>query len=184
LLHPSSFIFYLCFMRDFFKYTFATLTGLILFVTLGVAGFAALLIAIASSSRETGPRVENDSVLTLNLAQEITDSSASAKPGAILGAALSGESPTNAVSLRAVLQSLRRASTDDRIKGLLIYGSIEPVQSGSGFATLQEVRQALEAFRASGKPIFAYDDGQWQERDYYLASAANTVMQVRIAWSR
>ncbi|MBD3883853.1 signal peptide peptidase SppA [Phormidium tenue FACHB-886] len=164
-------------MRDFLKYTFATLTGLILFVTLGAVGFVALLISIASSSRDTGPQVKNDSVLTFNLAQEITDSSASAEPSAILGAALSGESPTNAVSLRTVLQSLRRASTDDRIKGLLLYGSIEPAGSGSGFATLREVRQALEAFRAAGKPIFVYNDGQWQERDYYLASVANTVMQ-------
>ena len=164
-------------MRDFFKYTFATLTGLVLFVTLGVAGFAVLVFAIASSSREPEPQVEKDSVLTLNLAQEITDSSASAQPSALLGAALSGESPSNAVSLRSVLQSLHHAATDDRIKGLLLYGSIEPAGSGSGFATLREVRQALEAFRASGKPIFAYDDGQWQEKDYYLASTANTVLQ-------
>jgi protease IV len=164
-------------MRDFFKYTFATLTGLVLFVTLGVAGFAALVFAIAANSRDPEPQVEKDSVLTFNLAQEITDSSAAAQPSALLGAALSGESPSNGVSLRSVLQSLHHAATDDRIKGLLLYGSIDSVGSGSGFATLREVRQALEAFRAAGKPIFAYDDGQWQEKDYYLASTANTVLQ-------
>jgi protease IV len=161
-------------MRDFFKYTFATLAGITLFVTLGIAGLTALFITIASSTRETGPRVEPDSILTFNLAQEITDSSALAEPTALIGAALSGSNPGKSLPLRSALEAIRKATTDDRIKGLLLYGSISP--GGSGFATLREVRQALVAFRTSGKPIYAYDDAQWQERDYYLASTANTVL--------
>jgi len=163
-------------MRDFFKYTFATLAGIILFCTLGIAGLTALFVAIASSSRDTGPQVEADSILTFDLSEEITDSSAAAEPRAIIGAALSGGSRGNSIPLRTAIESIRRSTTDDRIKGLLLYGSIQPTGSGSGFATLREVRQALEAFRQSGKPIFAYDDVQWQEKDYYLASVANTVL--------
>ncbi|MER3475810.1 MAG: signal peptide peptidase SppA, partial [Leptolyngbya sp. ERB_1_2] len=44
----------------------------------------------------------------------------------------------------------------------------------TGYATLREVRQALERFKARGKKIFAYDV-DWQEREYYLASIADTV---------
>ena len=160
-------------MRDFFKYTFATLAGIILFCTLGIAGLTALLVTIASSSRDTGPQVEADSILTFDLSDEITDSSATAEPRAIIGAALSGGG-SSSIPLRTAIEAIRRATTDDRIKGLLLYGSVQP--TGSGFATLQEVRQTLEAFRQSGKPIFAYDDVQWQEKDYYLASVANTVL--------
>lgn len=163
-------------MRDFFKYTFATLAGIALFVALGMAGLTILFVTIASSSRESGPRVEQDSILTLDLSQEITDSIAPTEPSALLGAALSGNRPGNSVPLRSVLEGLQKAAKDGRIKGLLIHGSIEPVGSGSGFATLREVRQALELFRQSGKPIFAYDDAQWKERDYYLASVANTIL--------
>ncbi|MBW4661677.1 MAG: signal peptide peptidase SppA [Drouetiella hepatica Uher 2000/2452] len=160
-------------MRDFFKYTFATLAGIVLFCTLGIAGLTALLVTIASSSSSTEPQVEADSILTFDLSEEITDSSAASEPRAIIGAALSGGSRSS-IPLRTAIEAIRRSTTDDRIKGLLLYGSIQP--TGSGFATLQEVRQALEAFRQSGKPIFAYDDVQWQEKDYYLASVANTVL--------
>ncbi|HEY9639776.1 MAG TPA: signal peptide peptidase SppA [Coleofasciculaceae cyanobacterium] len=152
------------------------MAGITLFVTLGIAGLTALLVTIASNTRETGPRVESDSILTFNLAQEITDSSTSAEPTALIGAALSGGNADGSLPLRSALESIRNATTDDRIKGLLLYGSIAPNRSGSGFATLREVRQALVAFRNSGKPIYAYDDAQWQERDYYLASVANTVL--------
>ncbi|MBI4782954.1 MAG: signal peptide peptidase SppA [Oscillatoriophycideae cyanobacterium NC_groundwater_1537_Pr4_S-0.65um_50_18] len=163
-------------MRDFFKYTFATLAGIILFCTLGMAGLTALFVAIASSSRDTGPQVEADSILTFDLSEEITDSSTAAEPTAILGAALSGGSRGGSIPLRTAIEAIRRSTTDDRIKGLLLYGRVQPIGSGSGFATLREVRQALEGFRQSGKPIFAYDDVQWQEKDYYLASVANTVL--------
>ncbi|HEY9631678.1 MAG TPA: signal peptide peptidase SppA [Coleofasciculaceae cyanobacterium] len=163
-------------MRDFFKYTFATLAGIILFCTLGIAGLTALFVAIASSSRDTGPQVEADSILTFDLSEEITDSSTTAEPTAILGAALSGGSRGGSIPLRTAIEAIRRSTTDDRIKGLLLYGRVQPTGSGSGFATLREVRQALEGFRQSGKPIFAYDDVQWQEKDYYLASVANTVL--------
>jgi protease IV len=163
-------------MRDFLKYTFATFAGIVLFVTLGMAGLAALLFAIASSTRETGPEVERNSILTFNLSQEITDSSTTTEPGALVEAALSGDQPGRSISLRLALESIQAAAKDDRIVGLLLYGNIEPTGSGSGFATLREVRQTLETFRQAGKPIFAYNDAQWQERDYYLASVANTVL--------
>jgi protease-4 len=163
-------------MRDFFKTVFATLVGLILFVTLGVAGLTALLVVIVSSSQETGPSVENNSILTFDLSQDITDSSSAVAPSEVIGEALSGGSHNRSIALRSVLESLKNAATDPRIAGLYLSGTIDPSGSGSGPATLQEVRQALQHFRQSGKPIFAYDGADWAERDYYLASIANHIV--------
>ncbi|NJO78009.1 MAG: signal peptide peptidase SppA [Cyanobacteria bacterium RM1_2_2] len=162
-------------MRDFLKQTFATLTGIFLFLTLSAAGLMTLLIAITAASREASSRVEPDSVLTIDLAQEITDASAANNPGQVIGQALAGNSPRNTIALRTVLETLERAAKDDRIAGIYLSGNINSVGLGSGMATLQEVRQALQKFRESGKPILAYDTIGWTEREYYLTSVADQI---------
>ncbi|MCU0527017.1 MAG: signal peptide peptidase SppA [Elainella sp. Prado103] len=162
-------------MRDFLKQTFATLTGIFLFLTLSVAGLTVLLVAITAASREASSRIEQDSILTFDLSQEITDAGATDNPGAVLSQALSGNSPRNTIPLRTVLETLERAASDDRIAGIYLSGNISPAGLGSGLATLQEVRQALQRFRQSGKPILAYDTVGWTEREYYLTSVADQV---------
>jgi protease IV len=159
-------------MRDFFKNVLATFVGLFLFLTLGIAGLTAFLVAIAASSSDTEPTVQASSVLTLDLSQPITDSNPAASPREVIGSALRGEGESDAIPLRSVVESLEQAAKDDRIVGLYLNGSVQ----GTGFATLREIRQALETFRASGKPIYAYDAVSWQEKDYYLTSVANHIM--------
>lgn len=162
-------------MRDFLKQTFATLTGILLFLTLGITGMTLLLVAITAASREASSRVEQDSILTFDLSQEITDASDSTNPGEVIGQALSGNNPRNTIPLRTVLETLERAAQDDRIAGIYLTGNVSPAGMGSGLATLQEVRQALQKFRESGKPILAYDTVGWTERDYYLTSVADQI---------
>lgn len=163
-------------MRDFLKSVFATIVGLSLFVTLGFAGLVVLVVAIASSTQESGPGVARDSILTLDLSQEITDSHPASDPSQVLGSVLAGERTGRAIGLQAALAALKRAAEDDRIAGLYIHGNASAT-GGTGLATLREVRQALQAFRDRGKPIYAYDAESWNERDYYLVSVANTIMQ-------
>lgn len=165
-------------MRDFFKNILATFFGLVLFTTFGIAGLVTLLVAIAAStSQDTEAQIESNSILALDLSQEITDAQPGATPGELISQAISGETTINPIALRSVLDAIEQAAIDDRIVGLYLHGSVSPLGTGSGFATLREVRQALEKFRESGKPIYAYDRSSWQERDYYLASVADTVMQ-------
>ncbi|MBW4466460.1 MAG: signal peptide peptidase SppA [Pegethrix bostrychoides GSE-TBD4-15B] len=159
-------------MRDFLKQTFATVTGIFLFLFLSGVGLTVLLVAITAASREASSRVERDSVLTFDLAQEITDTNPNSNPSEVLGQALSGNSPRNTVALRTVLQTLDQAAKDDRIAGIYLSGS----GGSSGLATLQEVRQALQKFRESGKPIIAYDTTGWSEKEYYLASVADQIL--------
>lgn len=162
-------------MRDFLKQTLATLTGIFLFLGLSVTGLTVLLIAITAASREASSRVEPDSILTFDLSQEITDANVTSNPGEVIGQAISGGSPRNTISLRTVLETLDRAAKDDRISGIYLSGNINATGLGSGLATLQEVRQALQKFRESGKPILAYDTSGWTERDYYLTSVADQI---------
>lgn len=155
-------------MRDFLKYTFATLLGLLIFLGLSIGGLLALVIMVAS--RETGPAVKNKTVLTFDLAMTISDARQAAST---IGEALSSDE-TETMTLRATLDAINHATTDPRIVGLYIYSSAEGV-GGAGFAPLKEIRAALHRFRASGKKIIAYDVN-WREREYYLASVADTVL--------
>jgi protease-4 len=161
-------------MRDFFKYTFASLFALVLFVTLGCGGLIFLLITLSVASRGAVPRVEDKTILTFDLSTDITDSTLGLNPGEVVRDAFAGDQPSQSIALRTVLDALETAAKDDRIVGLYLYGNINPAGRGSGLATMTEVRQALEAFQDVGKPIHAYE-AIWSEQDYYLISIADTI---------
>jgi protease-4 len=162
-------------MRDFFKYVLASFVGLLLFSTLSAGALLLVIVMIAWGTRDTEPLVERDSVLVFNLSLDITDANPSTRPADLFNEALSSSSNPTPISLRTVLDTLDEAAEDDRIVGLLIQGSHAPDGRGSGFATLREVRQALQRFQESGKPIYAYDSA-WRERDYYLTSLADPII--------
>ncbi|MBW4581856.1 MAG: signal peptide peptidase SppA [Tildeniella nuda ZEHNDER 1965/U140] len=159
-------------MRDFLKNTLATVLGLLIFLGLSIGGLLAIMIAIAA--RDTGPQVKDKSVLVFDLGTNITDAKRSTSSSQALGDALSGSATNDTISLRAVLDAINEATRDPKIVGIYLYGDQESA-GGAGFATLKEVREALQRFRASGKKIIAYDIS-WQEREYYLASVANTIV--------
>jgi protease-4 len=163
-------------MRQFLKQTFASmvgsLAGLILFFSLGTGGLLFLLIAAAS--RDTGPRVKDKSVLVFDMSLNITDTEPTSSTSEALGEALSGERVTS-VTLRTVLDTLDKARQDKRIIALYLDGSKNSTGSSTGLATLKEVREALERFKAAGKKIIAYDVDLGKQ-GYYLSSVANTIV--------
>jgi protease-4 len=82
---------------------------------------------------------------------------------------------TKKMRLRDVVEALQKASQDDRVKGLVARVG----QSGVRLAQVQEVRDAIIAFRASGKPAIAYAETFGEagpgNSSYYLATAFDTV---------
>lgn len=155
-------------MRDFLKYTFATVLGLLIFLGLSIGGLLTLFISIAS--RDTGPVVKDKSVLTFDLSTNISD----ARSGvSTLEEALSSDD-TDTVTLRAALDAINQATKDPKIVAIYLYSSTDGL-GGTGFASLKEIREALQQFRAAGKKIIAYDVN-WREREYYLASVADTIL--------
>ncbi|MEP6489461.1 signal peptide peptidase SppA [Microcoleus vaginatus GB2-A3] len=162
-------------MKDFLKYTCASLLGtflgLLLLGSIGLGGLVVLIAMAASSSKDSGPQVKDKSVLVLDLSLNITDSKPSRSTGAAIEEVLSDDSG-DTVTLRTVLDTIESAKKDPKIVGLYLQGSSN--SSSSGFANLKEVRSALQRFRDAKKPIFAYQM-DWNERDYYLGSVANTI---------
>ncbi|MBD2775337.1 signal peptide peptidase SppA [Iningainema tapete] len=162
-------------MRDFIKQSIASLIGsllgLILFSAIGTTGLFLLLFAAAS--RDTTPTVKDKSVLVFDLSMNITDGKPTSSD--LFRKALSSEEEDK-MSLRTVVETIEKARRDKRIVGIYLDGSNSSGANNlAGFATLKEVRQALEKFRSSGKKIVAYGM-EWGERDYYLSSVADTVV--------
>ncbi len=164
-------------MRDFFKFTFASILGTI--VGLGVLGALSLggllfvVGTIATSSKDAGPNVENNSMLVFDLSMNITDSQPTSTTAEALSRTLSDESDPSSMTLRQVVETIDAATQDDRILGIYLHSSSS--SSSNGFATLREVREALERFRDAGKTIIAYDQ-DWSEREYYLASVSDEIL--------
>ncbi|MGK7914625.1 MAG: signal peptide peptidase SppA [Prochloraceae cyanobacterium] len=156
-------------MGQFIKQTFAsvigTLIALFLFSALGVTGLVFLIVSAASQTE--GVSVKNKSVLVFDLSMSIRDT----EPASTLGQALSGQETSN-ITLRQVIKSLEAATKDRRIVAMFLDG--RGATGEIGYATLTEVRAALESFRAAGKKIIAYDDAL-SEKEYYLSSVADLV---------
>ncbi len=163
-------------MKDFFKYTFASLIGSILGITLiigfGFGGLIFFVISIASKTKDLGPQVKDKSILVFDLATNITDTRPISSTGEALQEALSTEDSAT-ITLRKAINTFDAAAKDDKIIGIYIKGSNTP--AATGLANLQEIRQALQRFRETGKTIIAYDM-DWTEREYYLASVADEIV--------
>jgi len=155
-------------MRDFLKYTFASLLALLIFLGLSIGGLVILFISIAS--RDPMPRVKDKSVLAFDLSVGITDGQKSSSDS-LSNALLNGTPDT--IPLRMALNAIDRAAKDNRIVALYLHGDMEG-SSSAGYAALKEIREALQRFRATGKKIIAYGT-DWDEPDYYLASVADTI---------
>jgi protease-4 len=161
-------------MRQFLKYTLASLTGSVLFfiflsvfIAAGAIGLAGVFLATVFSG-EPAPTVERDSILVYDLSLIIPDSEELPDPGTIV---FGGSRPTQ-LTLRDAIVALDEAADDNRIAGLFLKGS--PAGAGAGFAAQAELYKAIERFKESEKPVVAYDVS-WTEREYYLGALADTV---------
>jgi len=84
---------------------------------------------------------------------------------------ISGEMPSQS-SLRELIDALNAAQDDDRIAFAVL--KLDGLW-GAGLAQLDELREAMSAFQASGKRIVAY--GAWYDQtQYYAAAQADEVV--------
>lgn len=161
-------------MKPFFKSVFASLLGTLaafsIMSLIGTLMFLGLIGFILSGSDE--PEIESGSVLVFDLSVNIVDAPVGFDLEALINEALGGGGPTT-VSLRALLEAISSAAEDDRIAALVLRGRFQPFQYGTGYATLHEVRDAINLFRErSGKPVYGFVEAP-SLRDYYVASVAD-----------
>ena len=146
-------------MKQFLITAAGVFAGLVIFLV----GVPILLIGMAISATAPAP-VPARTVLELDLRGPLADQ---APNNPIWGLA------SNSNSVMSIIETLRRAEGDDRIKGVLVRlpeGGIEP-----GMA--DEIRQAFVRFRAKGKPIYAHSQGVYPAgfvtTTYMLGAAAD-----------
>jgi len=155
-------------MREFFKYVFATVVGIIISTVLIAIFFIVSVVAIVSSidSDKTVDVVSN-SVLYLNLDQTIKERT----PNKTLdNLPIIGSNTGKSLGFNDLMRALKKAKTDDNIK--CIYLNVSSPRAGK--ATLKEIRDALIDFKTSKKKIIAYSEVYTQDA-YYLASVADKV---------
>lgn len=146
-------------MKTFLKMLLATiLGGIILFF---LFFFVLMGIAVNAGSRET--KVEPGSYLHLELSGQVLDQHRE-DPFAEL---FPGESGT--IGLNQWLEAIRHAADDERIGGIVI----EPEFYDVPYASLRELRLALNRFRESGKKVYIHSKF-YTEKTAYLATATDT----------
>ena len=154
-------------MKDFFKFTLATVTGIVLSgIVLFIIGVVTLVGIISSSDTETV--VKKNSVMMLDLKGTLVERTQESLEG-LLGK-FTGET-ADTYGLDDILASIKKAKENDNIKGIYIQAS----WLNASYASLQAIRKALDDFKESGKFIVAYSDNYTQGL-YYLSSVADKVM--------
>jgi protease-4 len=145
-------------MKQFFKFVFATIVGIVI---LTVLLFVIIIgIAIGLSGDKTVD-VASNSVMRIALTGEIKERTPN-NPLAALG--FLGFDEHKAIGLNDILANIKKAKTDDHIKGIFLDESYML----TGQATTEEIRNALIDFKKSGKFIIAYGE-IYTQSFYYLA---------------
>jgi len=152
-------------MRQFFKYVLATIVGLLLFSIVFVFLFIGIISAVGAAS-DNEVAVKENSVLKLDLNDPIQEIGVD-NPFGDFGMGGSGGDVIGLLDLR---KALSNAALDPNIKGIYIQAEYPQ----AGWATLEEVRNALLEFRKSKKFIYAYGEVM-TEKGYYLASVADQI---------
>ena len=149
-------------MKDFLKYVFATITGIILLtVVMAILG-AISLVGLAASSAST-TKVEENSVFTLMLSGQL-DERVPSNPLA----SLTGQVSEN-LGLDDIINAIQKAKDNDDIKGIYIEAG---AFSSDTPASAHAIREALLDFKKSGKWIVAYGDS-YTQTTYYICSVAD-----------
>ena len=131
------------------------LLGLVLIVVVGIAIFVSAL-------RGDRPSIQDNSVLALKISGSMPDYVPDDPFRRIFGG--------QPQSLGSLLAQFRKAKVDKRITAVLL----DIDMSETGWAKSEEIRTAIEDFRTSGKPVYAYME-TGLNKDYYIASACDKI---------
>ena len=151
-------------MKDFLKYTLATIVGL-LACTIIVTIISVVAIVGIAASAETGTIVKENSIFKLELKGEVTERMIENPFASFMS-----EEQT-ALGLNDILASIQKATENEYIKGIYL----EAGGLIASPATIEEIRNALVRFKQSGKFVVAYGDN-YTQADYYICSAADKVI--------
>ena len=157
-------------MKSFFKTFLAALLALVagsgcimIFFFVGVAGLIGSLSSLGDSNA-VPVNIEQHTVLKIDVAQ--LHDVVSVNPFD----SFSSSTATQPVSLSQAIRAIADAKNNPNIEAL--YLNVEGGEAG--MASVDELRLALQDFKASHKTIIAYGDS-YSQKAYYLASVANQI---------
>ncbi|MBN8672363.1 MAG: signal peptide peptidase SppA [Chitinophagales bacterium] len=153
-------------MKQFFKMFFASLLAMIVTGVIIFGVFIGLIVAAVKegSKSETQTTVADNSVLTIDLSKTMHERSERNS------LAVFSDGDENSAGVYDAIKALQEAKEDSKIKGILI--KLNP--SRNGWATMQQLRNAIVDFRKSGKFVYAYGENITQGA-YYMATAADSI---------
>jgi protease-4 len=155
-------------MKEFFKFVFASMIGFILSFFLVFILLIALVVAMVSTAGSDGKvSPTSNSIMHVSLDYPIKERTDKNPFSEI---SFMGFDNKKTLGLNEILSNLEEAKNDDHIDG--IYLDVSSL--ASGFATIEEIRNALIDFKKSGKFILAYSE-VYTQGAYYLASVADKV---------
>jgi len=153
-------------MRQFLKFTLASLTGFILALMVIFLLFSAIIAGLMSSGDKTAV-IKKNSILHLDFGQLIADRGTE---DPLSGFDFMSFENNQATGFRDYTRAIRAAADDDNIKGIFLDLS----SINADMALRQEIRNALVDFKTSGKFIYAYSE-MYSQATYHLASLADSV---------
>jgi len=151
-------------MKDFLKYTLATIVGIIV---ASIMFFFFMLIIISAASQEKPVEVKPNTILYITLTEIIVER-AEENPFDIFPS--DGFSAMKQLGLNNIIDNIKKAKQDDNIAGIFM----ELSYINAGIATVEEIRNALIDFRESGKFILTYSDF-YTQKAYYLATVSDRI---------
>ena len=152
-------------MKSFIKYTLASLLALVLFgVVITIISIVSLAGMMASDGMTAS--VKENTILRINLGGDLAEQTQEDP----FSTFTSGMEETVS-GLQTLTEAIRKAAENEHVKGIYL----ENAKLSGTPATVQELRQALVAFKKSGKFIIAYSD-IYSQSGYYISSVADKVM--------
>ncbi len=133
-------------------------------------GFAGIVVLAAISGNEGGGAVEDKSVLRMRLSGGTPEYVRTSGLDELFG----GEP----VTVRQHVFNLEKAAADKRIKGVML--ELGPLE-GTGWAKVEELRDALIEFKKSGKFVVAFSE-YLAEKEYALALGADVIVMPKDSW--
>ena len=149
-------------MRSFFKNVLANIVAIMIIAAVFFM-FLITLVAVSAFSDSSKATVKENSVLTLDFNTNVIDS-----PTEDSSDFFAFNEKEKNILIYDMLEAIKKAKTDENIKGI----SIETDGIMAGMTQLDDIRNALEDFKKSGKFVYAYGNSVSQSA-YYLGSVAD-----------
>ncbi|WP_445399453.1 signal peptide peptidase SppA [Zobellella sp. An-6] len=136
--------------------------------------FLAVLVSfiLIFTAEEEIPRLPDSAALSLTITGPILEQDDPVSPRRLAQKWLAGDSTPPPMTLGQIKEALDRARNDDRIQALVL--RLQNMTESS-LTKLDEIGEAIQGFKTSGKPVYAIGD-YYTQGQYYLAAHADEIL--------